>query len=550
MTPLRSFTRIFRAGKPPEEGQYPGFRPGSSIESGMVIERDVAVVLRDGVTIYVDVFRPEALEPVPALIAWSPYGKHPVDPDPLERFPDRGGVPASWVSRYAKFEAPDPAYWVPHGYAVVNPDTRGSWNSEGDGIYWSGEEGLDFHDVIEWAGTQPWSNGKVGSGGVSHPAISQWYAAATRPPHLAAINPWEGLSDVYREFCFHGGIPDTVFPEVWNGGDLLYSRTRVEDFVAMMAAHPLWDDYWETKAAALARIEVPAYVVASWSDHGLHTRGTLEGFKQIASQHKWLEVHGRRKWEYYYQPASLEKQRQFFDHFLKGTDDAVLSWPPVLLEVRERSYVGALRAEREWPLARTSYTRLYLDAETSSMSEQRPEREATARYAADAPSGRVALSHEFASATELTGHMKLHVWVEAAGSDDLDLFVAVEKIGVDGEHVEFPFYSAWFDGGVALGWLRVSHRELDHERTTEYQPWHLHQREMRVVPGEVIPVEIEILPSSTAFAAGEQLQLVISGADIHHHMSEHADTRNRGEHVIHTGGRYDSYLLVPVITGD
>jgi predicted acyl esterase len=145
--------------------------------------------------------------------------------------------------------------------------------------------------------------------------------------------------------------------------------------------------------------------VASWGDQGLHTRGTLEGFKQMSSKHKWLEVHGRNKWEYFMRPDNVEKQRIFFDHFLKGTSDEVLRWPRVNIEVRERHYVGAMRAESEWPLARTVYTKLYLDGADRSMGTAPAATQADVQY--DAQRGEAAFDHRFAADTELTGHMKL-----------------------------------------------------------------------------------------------------------------------------------------------
>src|SRR6185503_10574176 len=237
----------------------------------------------------------------------------------------------------------------------------------GQGTFWNHAEGDDGHDLIEYLAVQDWCNGKVGLSGVSYLAIAQWFIASTQPLHLAAINPWEGVSDVYREFAFHAGIPDSFFVPLWNSTGVNSSLTRVEDMVEMMKKHPMWDAYWETKRARLKNITAPAYVVASWTDQGLHTRGTLEGFKQISSKHKWLEVHGRKKWEYFLNPAQVEKQRKFYDHFLKGEKNEVLDWPKVQVEVCEKFYVGKMRAESEWPIARTKYTKLYLDARTGRM---------------------------------------------------------------------------------------------------------------------------------------------------------------------------------------
>ena len=148
--------------------------------------------------------------------------------------------------------------------------------------------------------------------------------------------------------------------------------------------------------------------------------------------------------------------------------------------------------------------------------------------------------------------MKLRLWVEAEGSDDMDLFVAVQKLDANGKQVPFAFFTALEDGPVALGWLRVSHRELDEQRSTPEQPWHTHQRELRLGPGEVVPVEIEIWPSSTRFMAGERLRVVVQGSDIYKYPPQlfadrHVDTRNTGRHIIHTGGRFDSHLLIPVV---
>ncbi len=519
-----------------------------SREEGMIIERDAAAPMRDGVRIFADIFRPESEAPAPALIAWAPYGKHSPR-GTYERFHNFGSVNKDWVSKYAAFEAPDPLYWSRHGYAVVNVDPRGLWHSEGDATFWSSDEARDIYDLIEWIAVQPWSNGKVGMSGVSYLAIMQWQVAALDPPHLAAINPYEGYSDSYRERARHGGIPEYNFMNTWLKS-VATSKGRVEDVRAMIDEHPFYDAYWKSKAPDLSRIRVPAYVVASWCDQGLHTRGTLEGYKQMSSKHKWLEVHSQKKWEYFLRPENVERQRAFFDHFLLGTSDEVLSWPKVRLEVRERLGVGRVRGESEWPIARTKYTPLYLDATTKSMGASLPPSESQARY--DAARGEAVFEHKFAADTELTGHMKLKLWVETTEGDDMDLFVIVHKLDAAGAQVPFTFFAVFEDGPAALGWLRVSHREPDADRSKPWQPWLKHQRELRIKPGEVVPVDIEILPSSTLFRKGETLRIVVLGRDsyepkVQGPVMRHGPLRNAGEHVVRTGGKYDSHLLVPVI---
>ena len=550
----RGFTYRFRPplSAPEARGASPpAYR--RTVEHGMLVERDVAVALRDGVRIYVDVYRPLDGQPAAPLIAWGPYGKHV--PNEPERFP-HAGLKAEHMSAITPFEGPDPVFWVPRGYAVVTVNKRGTWYSEGVATYLSPEEAEDFYDVIEWAGTQPWSNGKVGLTGVSYLASSQWRVAELNPPHLAAINPWEGWADTYREVAYHGGIPDTWFwPYLWTRWGA--SSTQIEDWRAEMREHPYFDAFWASKAADFAKIRTPAFIVASWSDQGLHTRGTLEGFKHIGSAHKWLQVHGRKKWAYYYEPESVARLQVFFDHFLKGLPTVLGDWPAVRLEIRERAYVGAMRGEAEWPLARTRYTKLYLDAHSGLLSAAPAARVGQIRY--EAVCGVPEADHatfdiQFEEATELTGHMKLRVFMSAEGADDLDVFVAVQMLDARGAPVKFPYYAQFEDGPVALGWLRASQRALDPAKSTDSQPVLAHNRSQKLESGEIVPLDIEIWPSGTRFEAGESLRLVVQGSEINKYPKisapvyfRHEDTVNRGLHVIHTGGEYASYLLVPLI---
>jgi predicted acyl esterase len=135
----------------------------------------------------------------------------------------------------------------------------------------------------------------------------------------------------------------------------------------------------------------------------------------------------------------------------------------------------------------------------------------------------------------------------------MDLFVGIQKLDRQGELVPFVFYALLENGPVALGWLRASHRDLDPQRSTPEQPVHTHTREQLLEPGERVPVEVEIWPSSTLFRAGERLRLVVQGQDIMREglpnapFARHEDTRNKGTHVLHTGGTFDSCLLVPVV---
>ena len=541
----------------PNKPPLPPLEYDQRIEHGVRIDRNVAVPLRDGVRIYVDIYRPPGVEgerDLPILLGWSPYGKHSLT---NRVFWPASGVDPQWLSPLTAFEAPDPVFWCPRGYAVVFADPRGAWQSEGDLHHNGTVEALDCRDTIEWLAARPWSNGKVGMSGVSYLASIQYLAAAARPPSLAAINPWEGFADWYREFATHGGIPETGFiPRA--SDNIRFSLHRTENTWANVQAHPLWDEYWQSKEPDLEAIETPAYVVASWSDQGLHTRGTLEMFKRIGSREKWLDVHGQKKWAHYYLAASGRRRSEFFDHYLKARSTQLAAWPPVRLEIRERAGVAVERAENEWPLARTEYRKLWLDAGPAAaasggtLTDAPVAAPAELRY--DAREGRAVFDYRFARDTELTGHMKLKVWIEADGSQDADVFVAVQKLNAASEPVGFTFYAFYENGPVALGWLRASHRALDAARSTAWQPVHPHDREEFLTPGQTVPLEIEIWPSATLFRAGETLRVIVQGADIYTDalpnlpFAHHRNTRNSGQHVLRTGGKFDSHLLVPVVS--
>ena len=517
----------------------------------MIMEKDVPVKMRDGVTLYVNVFRPLKAGKFPVVMSACVYGKDSVNDFFLDQFHMHAG--ALKTSPFTAFESPDPGFWVPNDYVVIKAAVRGTSNSEGNLSPFSETEAQDYYELIEWAAEQEWSSGSVGLNGVSYLAMIQWYVASLNPPHLKAIIPWEGGVDLYREWAFHGGMPETMFSQFWDATLVDFVKNDMEFLSKAAVEHPLYDEYWESKRAKCEDITVPMYVGASWATQGLHTRGSFEGFKQSNSKYKWLEIHGRKEWEYYYERETLERQKAFFNYFLKGIENDWLDTPQVRLEIRNRFYDGEFRYENEWPIARTQEVPLYLDAQNLSFQSSPVAQVSQVAYDADPsqPHG-AKFNYSFVSDTELVGNMKLKLWVSAEGADDLDLFVGIKKFDKRGNEVHFMDWDAIEKGQVAHGWLRVSARELDEERSTPLQPWHKHQQSLMLKEGEIVPVEVEILPSGTLFKTGESIQLVIQNCDIlayspPEYTSMHINTVNRGRHVIYTGGEYDSHLLVPVI---
>jgi predicted acyl esterase len=514
---------------------------------GIICEQDTAIEVRDGTKLYADVFRPsEPGEKIPAIIAWSNYGKRPNEYREGDSVGFTPGVPTGTVSEMAKFEGPDPAYWCRHNYAVVNIDIRGVGYSEGYQEQFCSQDGRDGHDVVEWLAGQDWCNGKVTLSGTSALAMSQWFIAAEQPPHLACIAPWEGISDLYRESLYEGGVPNIMFTNFATDGAC--GLGGIDDQGAMALRYPLMNNYWRDKIPDFARIDVPAYVCACWNH--FHLRGSVVGFMKISSRDKWLRAHREFEWPDYYSFDKLEELRRFFDRYCKGVRNGWEETPKVRIDVMDAfdEDRASERAEAEFPLARTEYRRLYLDAAGKSLSYSRPEEEAQASY--DSEGGLLFFEHAFAEDTEITGFMKLHAWVEAAGHDDMDLFVTVKKLSASGVELPVTIFSGSAPHPGAWGKLRVSHRELDPELSTGFQPVQSHERALKLSAGEVVEIDVEIWPTSRFWHAGETLRLQIAGNYIRDpHWIEPLVyfVDNKGEHVFHTGPVHESYLQIPVV---
>ena len=573
---FKTETMVLKAGTIRYEGAKP-------LSCDILFEKDVPVTLRDGTVIYTDVFRPVDDAQHPAIMAWSPYGKE-IGGQLLDDVPGRAGVPKDATSGLEKFEGPDPAYWVAHGYAIINPDSRGAGHSGGNLNYWGSQNAKDGYDTIEWAAKQPWSNGKIGMSGNSWLTVSQWFIAGEQPPHLAAIAPWEGFSDHFRETANRGGIPNPVFPEAIF--ETFASENLIEDQPRMVLEHPFLDSYWKDKIPHLENIHIPAYVVASYTND-VHTHGTFAAFHKIPSKEKWLRIHDTNEWFDYYQPEHVEELRKFFDHYLGGVKNDWTSTPRVRISVLDPGHEDIVnRVEDAFPMARTRYEKLYL-TDKNTLAEKPIRRSSELSYRVDDTNAGERFVLTFDKDTELTGYMKLHTYVEADGSDDMELHVTVEKLDVHGKQILHPMTHQPIQ---SHGYLCVSQRELDPTLSTEADPVLKSDHEDLLHAGEIVPVDIGIWPMGMKYHKGEQLCLTIEPytppaketvppfgkaqvrvvregytyePGTHPEMVtlggneqeigapqdavKAPETRNKGRHILHMGGKYDSYLLVPVV---
>lgn len=553
----------------------------------MRVEKNVPIEMRDGIVLRANVFRPDAPGRFPVIMSLGIYGKdvHFADAykpqwEALEKlYP---GVAANGSSgAYLRWELPDPERWVPDGYVMIAVDSRGSGQSPGYLDPFSPLETRDYHDAIEWAGGQEWSTGKVGLLGISYLAITQWQVAGLQPPHLAAICPWEGGSDLYRDWSHHGGIFSNVFPTAWmprqvlpnqHGNATTHHRDRqtgrrttgpVElsddmlrgnriDHAAELLRHPLDDEWYKQRSPQFERITVPVLSAGNWGGTALHLRGNIEGFLRAASMQKFLSIHIGTHFESFYLPGYVEIQKQFFAYFLKGEDNGWEKQSPVQLEIR-RPDGAVLRAEQEWPIARTRWTKYFLDAQNLTMGDTEPAEEAVASHHS-LGTGVSFSTPAFDTEIEFTGPIAAHLYVSSS-SRDMDIFAALRLF--DPEDREVTFIGASEAVPVTKGWLRVSHRKLDPTMSKPYRPYLAHDEKQEIVPNEVYAVEMEIWPTSVVVPSGYRLVLTLQGKDfefddipgrmLHNHAVDRPKDIFDATNTIISGPDRASYLLMPVI---
>lgn len=542
---------------------------------------DVEVPISEGFSLTANVFqsrsRRAAKHADPVVMCAHPYDNHHIPalggtplggpPQQYRLLPQSGGIPR--FSTLTSWESPDPNFWVPAGYTLVNLNLPGFANSGGPASIMSRHQGKCFREAIAWVGEQDWCDGGVGLCGVSFLCISQYLAAAVpdgeeAPDALKCIIPWEGVSDLYQDLACRGGVPDFGFLNFWWHTEVKDSMNNTLDAylateeaipVEALEKHPFYDEYWRAKAPPLQNIQVPMLLCASFSDHELHTFGSFRAYEKAQSEHKWLYTHRSGKWTEYYKPETLALQKDFMDRFLKGFTNRFDDLPTARIEVREsRDIVKEVRWCHSWPPEDTEYQMLYL-AQNQTL-EPTPQNEAQeALY--DGDDGAISFDFCFPRDTEVTGYIKLKVWVEAragggreSAAKDVALCCFIDKRDPQGRSVRFYGSVGQDQDMVTRGYGRASRRELNEQESRPFQPVPLGLRDQELRPGDAVPLELAFCPSSTYFEKDSTLRLIISGTDIVHAPIFKKDTTvNRGQHAVRFGAEFDSHLLIPIIAG-
>jgi predicted acyl esterase len=384
----------------------------------------------------------------------------------------------------------------------------------------------------------------------------------------------------------------TSGPETLPEKELAENRSRPDLEARLQPLDGLW---YRERSADWSKVKVPFLSCGSWGGQGLHLRGNVEGFVRAASEQKWLEIHGLEHWTHFYTDYGLKLQKRFFDHFLKGEDNGWDEEAPVLLNIRYPGERFVHRSEHEWPLARTQWTKYFLNPADQALSTQQISNESEAKYAPLTSDGVTFWMEPFEQETEITGPLAAKVFMSSQ-TIDADLFLIVQLFDSDDEEVTFAG-SVEPAAPIAQGWLRASHRKLDLELSTEYQPYHTHDEEQFLTPGEVrkldpklslpyrpyhphdekqplkpgevVELDVEIWPTCIVVPPSHRLAFTIQGHDleratvsgtlgtlgtfrgsgpfVHTNPWDRRPERVGGEVTIYGGGDKESYLLLPII---
>jgi predicted acyl esterase len=570
------------------------------MRDGMRIQWDVKIKMDDGLELSADVFCPVATGRYPVILSYGPYAKglsfQEGYPSAWNRMvAEHPDVAAGSTNQYQSWEVVDPEKWVPEGYVCVRVDSRGAGRSPGFIDPFSPRETRDFYECIEWAGVQPWSNGKVGLNGISYYGINQWHVATLQPPHLAAMCIWEGSADWYRDMTHHGGILSTFWANWYDmqvktvqyglgergprnrvtgqlvcGDETLSDRELAAnraDFGDTILAHPLDDQYHRERSPQWDKVTVPFLSAANWGGQGLHPRGNFEGFGRAASKHKWLEAHGIEHWTHFYTDYGVNLQKRFFAHFLKGEKNGWDLQPKVQLQLRHPDRFEE-RHENEWPLARTQWTTWHLHGRTSQLLTVPAQSASTVAFEAMGD-GASFISPPFENATEITGPIAARLFVSSSTAD-ADLFVIFRVYTPDLREITF-MGAIDPHTPIAQGWLRASHRKLDTKLSTDYRPYHTHDEKQPLKPGEIVQLDIELWPTSIVVPARHRIAITVRGRDYEYAKSTgarlsnfknellgcgpflHNEPRDRppalfaGTTTLHFGPEHPACVLLPVI---
>ena len=506
----------------------------------VMCQPNIAVRLADGTVLRGDLYRPAAEGTFPALVAWSSY----------TRAFQQTGLPLPINENGVV------SYIVSRGYCHLTVNARGTGKSQGaHEVHFSPREQKDVAETIEWIAEQPWCDGQVGMVGMSYFAAIQYLAAAQHPPHLKAIFPYLGFTDLYRHAAYHGGAFHSGFyapyyafvgatqnvllpPRVRHLLGYLLDRAWIQEKITRFffknqeqlpqQMHPeeswmrhyaqlIFDEpfdgpfYWEKSAwPVLQRIQVPVCLGTNWGNPGLHMRGAFEAWHGISAPKKLFigPPDPRWPWENY-----QEELLAWYDYYLKGIETGVTDLPAVRYWLQGAE---CWKDAPDWPIPGTLKRSFYLAAAGDKTGDRqhlqnRPSLQESARSFVALPRGMqypqelekyeaqwlTFLTEPWEEDTEVVGPLALHLKL-ASTALDTHIIARVSDVSPKGDVRLLSF-----------GWLQASHRKKDITRSRADEIIHEHRIPEPLIPGTPVSLDFSLTPTANLFKRGHQLRLEI-----------------------------------------
>ena len=478
------------------------------------IERNLLIPLSDGAALAADLYLPDAPGQFPVLVSYYPYHKD--------------GLIGAF------FEHPR-RYFAERGYANLLVDFRGLGNSSG--AVWDAmdpREATDGAEMVEWAAQQSWCDGNVGMWGMSYGGITSFKTAAAQPPHLKAIVPIMGSVDIYHDFLYPGGclnclgafgawgsfmIAMNLLPPMYQdpaGRWYQVWKERLDHcqppYVFPWQDHPPYDEFWQSKAIAAERIQVPTFLIGGWRD--IFPEGMVRPYERIPAPRKLLMgpwLHTLPDVSPFVAVDYLDEMMRWWDYWLKGKQNGIMDEPPVTLFVQGSQ---VWKHEREWPIARTQ-ERTWFFSSGGALTDKPPRYEEEIRYRADPTVGVTAglwdptgiglglpldqgaddlrsltyTSEPLPQAIEMSGLPEALLYVALEEGDDVHLVVKLCDVDPEGRSAL-----------ITTGWLKGSHAGS-------------HTRPEPLTKGEPGALRVPLWATSYQVPQSHRLRVSVSCAD-------------------------------------
>lgn len=538
---------------------------GSHGAPGSEYPRDFGyVTMRDGVRLAYVVYLPRARGRFPAVLQYEPY---------------IGGGSGPWLQ-----DAWWPAgMWLENGYAVVFASVRGTGCSQGVLDVFGPHEGPDGAAIIDWIGTQAWSDRRVGMIGVSYPGFTQIMVAAQHPKYLKAITPSAVTANAYSETAYPGGMLNVGFVTEWSLHDLpeaeaMGVKARVgwgdreceNNYLAhpgtqqlpLARAHPYFDEWWQSHSLAsyIDRVAVPTFISGTWQDSATESSGITELYERLHGPKRLSMSPGGHTW--IYRTAALQQDLvRWMDRWVKGVRNGIETQPPVKVYWEPKGYppvAGWTSQYSRWPPKRGAARTLWLTS-AAVLGDGPP-----GSSAADAKG----VSYTFPTGVELVGDNAQFgvppdpngslTWTSAPFEQDLTVLGRVQvHLYAASENPDTDFvvdlHDVYPNGDVQYlqrGFLRASLRTVDQQASTPDHVAHTYRKPEYLVPGRVYEMQLSLPPLGAVLRKGHRLQLVIvAPSPIPSPGWGLMPVDMPGQNTVFASARYPSRIIVPTIPG-